>query len=264
MQRYEYGNRQKERPQDKCRTAEKGHTKTKTMSTPLRTGEGETQVTEENNHHSEATETEEKEIHTIPTIITKNRFKLSTHTTAKGSETNTSSSHGELKFKGHNHVLSNFFPCKLYYNGQVFRSAEHLYQTRHAWYLQRPDIAQQIQSTKHTGEAKRIAGKLLPKTDRWACEKADIMLEILLLKAKQVPEFRQTLQETGKLHLAHNVPEFWGTGRTGGGGNMMGKILEELRCSTNQTGGSTPELADKDNHPRSGEQQTSILLTCRL
>ena len=37
----------------------------------------------------------------------------------------------------------------------------------------------------------------MPKTDRWACEKADIMREILLLKAKQVPEFRQTLQETG-------------------------------------------------------------------
>ena len=35
---------------------------------------------------------------------------------------------------------------------------------------------------------------------------------------------------------------------------MIGKILEEFRCSTNQTGGSTPELANKDNHPRSGEQ----------
>ena len=56
------------------------------------------------------------------------------------------------------------------------------------------------------------------------------MSKIIITKAKQVPAFLKALRDTGTRPLTHNVPdEYWGTGRSGTGHNVMGKILEEIR-----------------------------------
>jgi len=48
--------------------------------------------------------------------------------------------------KGENDVLSNFYPCNLEFDNDVFKSAEHLYQSKKAIYHERYDLDDDIRS----------------------------------------------------------------------------------------------------------------------
>ena len=75
--------------------------------------------------------------------------------------------------------------------------------------------------------------------DEWDAKKDDVMMVALRAKAKNVPEFRQTLEDSGSALLFEVSPKdsYWGTGknkRTGETGkNILGSMLMQVRDEIN-------------------------------
>lgn len=59
----------------------------------------------------------------------------------------------------------------------------------------------------------------------------DKMEDVLLMKFQQHPDLRDTLMKTGNADIIHDDEheEFWGSGKTGQGGNELGKALVRVR-----------------------------------
>jgi ribA/ribD-fused uncharacterized protein len=129
-------------------------------------------------------------------------------------------------------VLSNFYSTKLRYRGTSFTSAEHAYQHSMALFHSRPDVAYRILTAHTPAQAKRFS-KVIKQCEQWHEAKPAIMSEILLAKANQCLAFKEKLLETDNKKLIHNIDtdSYWGCGRDLQGTNMMGKLLEELRCN---------------------------------
>ena len=196
----------------------------------------------------------------IPTIVTRNRFSpLEEHLSTPKQ---TDRTRIEVTFKGPDNVLSNFYPCRLEYEGQHYSSAEHVYRTSHALFLHQLSAAQEIRWARHAGEAKLIARKRLTSTKEWNEAKTHIMRKIMITKAKQVPAFLKALKDTGTRPLTHNVPdEYWGTGISGTGQNVMGKILEEIRGDETLTATMTHQhMVIAEKAEKQASVTTSILL----
>ena len=219
------------------------------------------------NHHKHvgqnAQKQKEKEDETtypITTIVTQNWFSLLDEHNNPPQESD--SSETKITFKGPDSILSNFSPCKLKYKGRQYNSAEQAFQTQHALFLKQHSVAQEITTAQHAGVAKRLAGKKLANTKEWNGTKGDVMREIIAEKAKQIPVFAKALKDTGSHPLSHNVPdEYWGTGRTGMGQNMMGKILEEIREDPQLVAGNRTETQRVDpTKTKDKRDATSILL----
>lgn len=66
----------------------------------------------------------------------------------------------------------------------------------------------------------------------WEENKIDCMREVLRIKFTTSPEFRALLVKTGGAELIEDSPydSFWGVGKLGGGRNMLGKLLMQLRA----------------------------------
>jgi ribA/ribD-fused uncharacterized protein len=129
-------------------------------------------------------------------------------------------------------VLSNFYSTKLRYRGTSFTSAEHAYQHSMALFHSRPDVAYRILTAHTPAQAKRFS-KVIKQCEQWHEAKPAIMSEILLAKANQCLAFKEKLLETDNKKLIHNIDtdSYWGCGPDLQGTNMMGKLLEELRCN---------------------------------
>lgn len=133
--------------------------------------------------------------------------------------------------RGEHDVLSNFFPCRLEYEGQIYNSAEHLYQSKKAIHHGFYALDRQIKRAHNASRAKQLSNSIKRIDRQWEENKAFIMSEILKIKFQQCECFRDRLMAT-KGYIAHNVPdEFWGTGRRGKGQNVFGLLLAALRLS---------------------------------
>ena len=134
-----------------------------------------------------------------------------------------------VKFKGHKHPLSNFFPVIMHKEGKKFCSSEAAYQHTKAETMGAHGIARRIQQANTGFEAMRIASKIV--TDKnWQQKKLDVMRDLLTEKLKVCDKAKTTLLDTGsKVIQEDTTHEFWGRGKSGHGSNMLGKLWMELR-----------------------------------
>ena len=122
--------------------------------------------------------------------------------------------------------LSNFFSCKLEFNGLTFDNSEAAFQAA--------KCLNPIERTKFVGlaagKSKRLGKKVELKPD-WNHIRIDVMREVLIAKFTQNPDLREKLIATGNSELVeHNNwgDIFWGVCR-GVGENNLGKLLMEVR-----------------------------------
>jgi len=138
------------------------------------------------------------------------------------------------EFKDNYRWLSNFYPCKVVYNGKIFMSVENAYQSA-KWDDDRWIKFCQIKSPGIVKSASREV-----KIDRkmWDQERLKVMEICLSQKFYQEP-FKSMLITTGveELQEGNNWgDEFWGVNlKTGKGQNQLGKLIMLIRDRLNGT-----------------------------
>ena len=148
-------------------------------------------------------------------------------------------------FRADSNPLSNYFKCRIDFQGQAFNSSEHIYQYTKCSFLNRSDLADQIFSGESPREAKAIACVLNCDSEmaNWDKIKTSAMSKILRAKWNCSGRFRQTLMATGRMTIAEATQDmYWGVGVAPNlaqhtnpnkflGLNKLGKCLMDLRDS---------------------------------
>jgi N-glycosidase YbiA len=129
-----------------------------------------------------------------------------------------------------NGYLSNYYPSPVTVDGVVWPTTEHLYQaakTLDAGYAERIRLAETADEAKRLGND--AACRLRPD---WSTGKIEAMRAVLAVKFAQHADLRAALLATGDARLveASKKDWFWGEGADGGGRNMLGTLLMELRA----------------------------------
>ena len=137
------------------------------------------------------------------------------------------------EFSGNYNWLSNFFPCSICLNGQVFPSVEHAYQSEKSSEREWKKWCQYVSSP---GKIKRDAKKLEINRKEWDKKKLKIM-EICIDQKFSKEPFRTKLLETGEEEIQEGNnwnDEFWGVNlKTGKGSNHLGKLIMKKRDRLN-------------------------------
>jgi len=123
--------------------------------------------------------------------------------------------------------LSNFYPHKIVYGGELYSTSEHAYQA--AKFLD-PDIKQMMRESSTQGQVKRLSRKY-PNDIRedWNIVRIGVMYDILKIKFSD-EKLRQKLLGVDEPIVEHNDwgDTFWGV-CDGKGENKLGKILERIK-----------------------------------
>ena len=130
------------------------------------------------------------------------------------------------RFVGKNDFMSNFYPCRIEYEGITYPSVEHAFQAAKTFDEEK---RRQIAECPTPKEAK-AAGRRVKLRGDWNEAKVGIMYELLIEKF-EIPELKEKLLGTGDLYLEEgNIhrDKFWGT-YMGEGENMLGKLLMKVR-----------------------------------
>jgi N-glycosidase YbiA len=128
------------------------------------------------------------------------------------------------RFFGNYRFLSNFWPCRIKYEGLVYPSVEHAYQAAKTL-----DCSEKLKicEAKTPGQAKRMGCTL--RSD-WEEIKLNVMLDLLRLKFS-IPELKEKLLLTEDALLVEGNEwgdVFWGVWE-GRGENNLGKLLMKVR-----------------------------------
>lgn len=131
-------------------------------------------------------------------------------------------------FSGSFRFLSNFYPCKVVYEGIEYPSSEHAYvAAKTDNQLQKLAISE----IPSTSDVKRF-GRQIKLKDNWDDIKISIMKNIVEAKFDQNPDLMKLLQETRNYELIEGNnwgDRFWGQSPLGNGRNELGKILMSVR-----------------------------------
>lgn len=130
-------------------------------------------------------------------------------------------------FSGQYRFLSNFWPCKVFLEGEEYPSVEHAYV---ASKVTDHELRKLVASKLTPGDAKRL-GRKLPLRPDWDAIKLDVMKELLVQKFID-PELAEKLVATGDQELIEGNTwgdTFWGV-CDGVGENNLGKLLMEIRA----------------------------------
>ncbi len=130
-------------------------------------------------------------------------------------------------FRGVYAFLSNFYLCRVTYDGIVYPSAEHTFQAQKT-----DDKSKQLEVAKlpTPAKAKHYGRRKLKLGSDWEETKVDVMRRVLFAKFTQNPKLLKALVNTGSEILVEGNDwgdRFWGV--CGTGSNMLGKLLMELR-----------------------------------
>ena len=125
--------------------------------------------------------------------------------------------------------LSNFYECKVDYEGIVWRTAEHAYQ---AMKTLNPEQRLNMTEIYMPGDAKAYGRAVKMRTD-WDEVKLGIMEDIVRCKFQQNPRLQKKLLLTGDLPIEEGNTwndTYWGICLfKGTGQNHLGKILMKIR-----------------------------------
>lgn len=145
------------------------------------------------------------------------------------------------QFQGINRFLSNFWPCPVRYDNNLYPSSENAYQA-----MKTLDIKEKEKISKMTpGESKRYA-RTIPLRSDWEEIKLRIMEEIVRAKFTQNIHLAIKLANTGDQELieGNTWNDFWWGVCRGKGENHLGKILMKVRNEL-QWEGSTCDTCGK-------------------
>ncbi len=134
---------------------------------------------------------------------------------------------GTLQFgsKGPYEELSNFYKCKVEYDGVILGSSEHHYQGKKGDFHYRPDIASKVRQAPDAKTARFTARQHITTNREWHKYKRDLLEDIMLAKLESNPHVREILMSTKGMYLLEDTPLFfWGEGPDGIGRNEAGKI----------------------------------------
>lgn len=129
-------------------------------------------------------------------------------------------------FFGEYIFLSNFYLCKIEFNGMVFPSVENAYMASKSIKIEHQKRYLYIQPA----HAKKL-GALLTIREDWYEVKLGFMYEFNLQKYTNHPELKKLLLDTGSKYLEETNSwndRFWGV-FNGIGKNNLGKILMRIR-----------------------------------
>ena len=131
------------------------------------------------------------------------------------------------RFEGEHDFLSNFFPCKVNFEGKEYPTSEHAFQAAKTL-----DAAERekIRLAKKPGSAKAL-GKRVSLRRNWSFERTAWMETVLRIKFTD-PGLRERLRATGTAELVEGNTwgdKFWGVSG-GQGENRLGRILMKLRA----------------------------------
>lgn len=133
------------------------------------------------------------------------------------------------EFRGRYRFLSNFFPCRIDWEGITYPSVEHAYQ---ACKTLNQKERLRIASLSTPGQAKRIGKELTIRPD-WETVKISIMESLVRQKFSRHPTLKQLLLATANQEIQEGNSwndTFWGVFlSTGEGRNELGKILMHIR-----------------------------------
>lgn len=136
-------------------------------------------------------------------------------------------------FRGKNAFLSNFYPCMVEFDGDLYPSVENAFQA--AKTLDKND-RMNFQVIDSPALAKHL-GKHVKLRDDWEQVKLDIMHHLVYDKFTRCHPFesqhqlQERLLDTGDAYLEegnNHGDKFWGT-VNGAGANHLGKILMSVR-----------------------------------
>lgn len=141
------------------------------------------------------------------------------------------------KFEGRYRFLSNFYPCKINYQGIDYPSVEHFYvamkvtdqQFINGKYYTPADFRELISKLKEPAFAKKLGEKVKLRSD-WSEKKLEYMNWAIREKFKD-QTLKELLLETGNHELVevnYWKDTFWGV-CNGKGQNHLGKILMTVR-----------------------------------
>lgn len=128
------------------------------------------------------------------------------------------------EFRDENAFLSNFFPCKVFYNGLMYENSEAAYQAQKC-----PERSWEFTSLGPS-QAKKLGRKVRVRDD-WNLVKVKVMYEVVTCKFFQNPELADLLKDTGEVKLEEGNywgDTFWGVCK-GEGQNRLGRILMRVR-----------------------------------
>ena len=131
-------------------------------------------------------------------------------------------------FVGEYRWLSNFFLCRVEWEGRVYGSAEAAYQSGKF-----PPAERDVFTTLDPDGAKKLAhAKPLSDPAAWEARKEQVMRGVAWAKFSQHPELAAKLLSTGNRLLEETNwwgDEIWGVYQ-GKGQNLLGKVLMETRA----------------------------------
>jgi ribA/ribD-fused uncharacterized protein len=129
-------------------------------------------------------------------------------------------------FRGAHRFLSNFHPCRVALDGEVYRSVEHAYQAAKTTNRERRKEVHSLTA----GRAKRW-GSALPLRPDWEAVKLGMMRDLLRQKFLGDEGLATQLHATGDQDLIEGNTwgdTYWGVCR-GRGHNHLGRLLMQVR-----------------------------------
>ena len=137
--------------------------------------------------------------------------------------------------------LSNYFPCRVEWEGRVYGSAEAAY---HSGKYLKEDRGV---FTKLDADASRKLSRAKPyDTAAWEARKMPTMLEVVWAKFSQNPELGKKLLATGSRYLEETNwwgDKIWGVYR-GEGQNLLGKVIMDVRARLAKEGAAASPKAN--------------------
>jgi len=133
------------------------------------------------------------------------------------------------EFKYEYRWLSNFVPCNIELDGQMYKSVEHAYQSAKS----EDDLNWKEFCVLETSsaEVKRQAKLIILRKD-WDIVKENIMMDCLRQKFSQEP-YKQLLLDTKNEQIQEGNwwgDDYWGVSlKTGQGQNKLGKMIMKIR-----------------------------------
>ena len=147
---------------------------------------------------------------------------------------------GTIAFKGRKDILSNFYPCPIYYKNKWFNCVEQAYQWEKANFHNCAPIADLI-LVLNDPYVQKLATRPIDCNHEWMTTRVHVMKNILKCKLDCVLDYKQLLLHSKGVIVEAVVNEgFWSSGlskenvflRKRGdwpGQNMLGKLHMELR-----------------------------------
>lgn len=129
--------------------------------------------------------------------------------------------------------FSNFYPCKVEYDGITYKNSEA------AWQAQKTlDLSKRAEFASLSSAQAKKAGRSVMLREDWEVIKYDLMVDVLRTKFSQNEKIKQILLGTGEATLIENTTGWhdntWGNCncpkcKNIQGKNLLGKALMEVR-----------------------------------